>query len=398
MFKIKIRKNLLIIPFIIFTIPLLDIGYFQQFELLETIRRVFLVVIFSVLVLIILVYRISISRITYLIIFSQIYLFIITLSYGNSVFSCMTRTFQIACMLLLYEVGYNISSYSFIKSQLICFWIIIPINLISEIFFPMGMYEIMENGFLAERNFFLGYYNRLLGYFLPALMLSSLYKHMTGKKKANNCMIILVIISSFLSGSGSVRLSMTAMIIAYIFKTRSSLFNYFTYWILQPVFFVLVVILSYQGRIILYINKLLGKQSSFNWRVRLWNVTIPQVMKHPIFGHGFVDRMYRVRISGLDAWAGYAHNGILETLYKGGVLYLLFLIMTIISCGNILKKSVYKKAVMEIAIPFLGWSVACFTDGFFSPVFIILFIIAYYHEKALGNSNSVLYQECETQY
>lgn len=76
---------------------------------------------------------------------------------------------------------------------------------------------------------------------------------------------------------------------------------------------------------------LFGKSGSLQERVTIWSRAIGWFLKSPIFGMG-------VSSSVTDIWRltyNHAHNLILQVLYQGGLVSLLFLIAAIVSCVKI---------------------------------------------------------------
>jgi O-antigen ligase len=59
--------------------------------------------------------------------------------------------------------------------------------------------------------------------------------------------------------------------------------------------------------------------STLTGRTRLWELAAPEILQHPILGHGYaVSRFAGVDIEGVGWDAGHLHNGFLETLYNNG--------------------------------------------------------------------------------
>jgi O-antigen ligase len=70
-----------------------------------------------------------------------------------------------------------------------------------------------------------------------------------------------------------------------------------------------------------------GQLSTITGRTELWSAVWPEIMKHPIMGHGYMGSRFLGQQLGGDLWiAGHTHNGFLEALYDSGLSGLVILV------------------------------------------------------------------------
>jgi O-Antigen ligase len=71
-----------------------------------------------------------------------------------------------------------------------------------------------------------------------------------------------------------------------------------------------------------------GQASTLTGRLDLWKVIWPEIMAHPILGHGYLaSRFLSSEVTGVFAEAGQTHNSLLEPLYNNGIGGLLLVVM-----------------------------------------------------------------------
>ncbi len=362
------------------TLPHMKTAFFNQIPILDAIFNLWRIVSFAIILARLLLVRKRISTITLLLIIHQVYLFLVTAVNGMEVYGCAVSAFSVLSVVLLYDrMTYNREV--FLSSQLFCFELAIYINLVSELLYPEGMYLTSGNLFVNGRNWFLGYYNNHTQYYIPALLFAWLYYKTTGKRIRTYLLTATIIASALLVWSGGVLVSLICMALAYIiFKNKTMLFNYYTYWSIHLFFFFFIVILKLQNLFQWLIDDVLRKWASLLARIDLWDRAWELIMKAPLFGHGLVDSTSRELENGFN-WAMHAHNLLLEILYEGGIINLIIWV-TIVVVGG---KRIYRyRNTMEskiIAIAFLGWCIATLVEPFSTPFLMGMFVIAYCSNK-----------------
>jgi O-antigen ligase len=70
-----------------------------------------------------------------------------------------------------------------------------------------------------------------------------------------------------------------------------------------------------------------GLLSTVTGRTDLWKAVWPEILQHPIVGHGYLaSRFLSEEVEGTFAQAGHTHNGFIEALYNNGLVGLIILV------------------------------------------------------------------------
>lgn len=382
----EVIKQYMIVYFL--SIPHLNPAYLNQLNIVGTFIDIWRVLSFGFIVGLYFWKRKMPSKIAICIEIMLIYIWTLTVIFGGAVLQYSKTVFAITSIVLLYDYFLEYNPKVFVSVQLLCFEIIIYINLLTEIIFPDGLFLSVSdtNNFSSWKNWFLGFYNMHTQYFIPALMLAYLYADITNKWVRAYLLTFIIWISALLVWSGGVLLSLVSMTIVYIlFKKRTRLFNYYNYWIMQIGFFIFIICLKFQNVFGWLIDGILHKGDSLKGRMQLWDKTLTLISNNLIWGQGYKIPKVREMEVGMS-WASHAHNLVLEVLYRGGFIYMAMFIVCIIICGKELMKYKHVKAGQIISCAFLGWCVHLLVDYFDSGFLMSMFVVGY-------SWNSVLQKE-----
>ena len=364
--------------FVFLTFPHLKPGYIAQIPVLDIVFDGWKLISFLIVgIWLFLFSRERISKLMIGICFMEIYIFLVTCIRGGEVQKSFVTMASVISIVLLYDVAIK-KKRVFYASQLFCFEVVIYINLLTEIIYPDTMYTVQDGLFNASKCWFLGYYNNHSKWFIPALLFAFCYKQETGKKVRSYCLMSAVVLSVFLVWSGGVFLAVFAMLFAYvILKNQANIFNYYTYWMIHIVFFIGIIELKLQNLFRWLIDDLLGKWNSMEARMSLWEKSMTLISSHPIVGHGIWDSLSRQLETGI-IWGLHCHNMVMEVLYEGGIIYLVWFAIIVIIAGKRLYKYRNTMESKVISIAFLGWCVATLVEPFMSPFLMGMFVVAYY--------------------
>ena len=359
------------------TLPHTNPSYLNRFPACEMFLNIWRLASFFVVAIWALLIKKKVSFVVILISIWEAFLFVTTVLHRGDAYEAAKGAFSVLSIVLLYDVAHDKGT-SFLSSQLFCFEIIIYINLITELLYPNGLYMDRSYLFTRNKNWFLGYYNTHTKYFIPAIMFALLY----AKNKKSKLRIFLLIFSIFLSAfliwSGGVLTSLSIMLIVYVFfKEKTQIFNYFTYWLMHLLFFIMVYVLRLQNIFRWLIDGVLGKWSSLEIRITIWERTAELISEAPILGHGIQSRLIRVTEMPYNQGV-HAHSMLFELLYQGGFVGLGLWIMIIIVSGMGVYKCRNSERNKIIATAFLGWCVATLVEPFTTCFLMGMFVIAYY--------------------
>lgn len=377
------RDDIKMLAAFVFTFPFLKPTYFMAFNQYDDFFNALRIALFSIITVYFFIIRRRSSSIAVMIVLMHVYVLANTYLQGGDVYTCAKDSFPIVAIILLYDILINDSVDAFINSQLLCFEIVIYINLLTQIRYPGGML-VLKGAFhsVSNRWWFLGYYNTYTPYFIPAVVFALLYFHRTGLFIRTSCLISAVVISSLLAESGGNTLAIVIMVgVFVVFSRWTVVFNYVNYWLLQVGFYLVIIIMNAQNKFSWLLNDILNKSSSLKGRMLLWKRTINILKDSPWVGYGTRSGLYRANENRVGAWAIYAHNLILELVYQGGLIYLAMFVVLIIMAGYKMMGQRADNAVKIISIGFLGWSIQSFVEAYRTPFLFGLFILAYYFDR-----------------
>lgn len=359
---------------VLLTLPHLKTGFFEQFGALDALIDLWRIVSFVIVFVWYFFIRRKISKIMMMFCIMECYLLINTILRQGDIYSCAKSVFSVLGIALLYDMLEDFKD-EFLKAQLFCFEIVIYINLFTEIAFPDGLYQ----GTMYSANWFLGYYNTHTRYFLPALMIAYIYMNYSGKRVRTYFLTAAVFLSALLVWSGGTIVALGIMAIIYtFFKNRTTIFNFYNYWMIHVIFFILVIMMKLQNYLRWLIDGLLGKWGSLTGRMLVWQAGLELVKKSFLFGYGVeYDEIRRKHFF----WAIHSHNQLLEILCQGGIIYLFLMISIIVMVGRHLKKYKNNEIVKVISIAFLGWCIHSLVEPYTTAFLMGMFIIAYHSDS-----------------
>ena len=323
-----------------------------------------------------------ISRIAIIIGIQQIFLLLVTIICHGAIRDAVVTVASVLSVVLLYDLAIE-ERKDFLSSQLLCFEIIVYINLVTEIFFPDTLYlpEVTAQSLDVHVGdyWFLGFRNVHSQYFIPGLMIAFLYKWETGHKVRTYLLTAAIFISALLAWSGGVLVALFGMAGVYILcRNRTKVFHYFHYWMLHVLFFLFVILFKMQNLLRWLIDGVLGKWRSLEVRMMLWDTYLKEYIPEKFLcGHGIelpITRQLKVNIT----WAGAAHNQLLEIMYQGGIVNLMLFCAIVVIAGRKLYQYRGEEESKIIAVAFLGWCLHGLVDPFMTPFLMAMFVIAYH--------------------
>lgn len=351
------------------TFPHINPGYLSQLKLIGTVIDAMRLISFVVIICVCFFAKRRMSVVAFLIVAIECYLVLITVAKAGDIRKCVVDASSVIAVVLLYDCWMD-QWENFLSVQLFCFEVVIYINLVTEILFPKGLY----NSLIYTRNFFLGYYNTHIKVFIPALLIGYLYMI----QKNNHIRFIFLVIGIYLNAllvwSGGTILSLAIMFGVYcLFRNYTGVFNYFTYSLVQPLFYLLIIKLRLLNYTKWLVGGILGKWNSLVGRMIVWEIAIQKCRKSIITGYGIQPS---AKIIKDFVWAAHAHNQMLDILYSGGLIYLLSIVALIILVGSKVYRYKEKKSAQVISIAFLGWWINTLVEPYTTPFLMAMFVVA----------------------
>lgn len=280
----------------------------------------------------------------------------------------------------------------FLGTLLFCFEIFIYINFITMILHPNGLYYTgtIYTG-IAYQNWFLGFKNILICYFLPGFIVSYLYMNLTGKRFRTIFLTIIILISTFISGSTTTLVGITILLLFSIFsflQKQYKIFNFKNYFIFSIILFFSIVIFRLQNLFEFFIVDILNKDLTFTNRTELWDVTLNAIKNHPIIGHGWQNTDIRHMMYNSSTIIT-AHNQLLEYLYLGGIVSIAILLIILRRANRDLKNYYHDKNVQLISLGFFIYQILNLTEVYLNPIVLLLLIFVVFGDKFIIQKKDV---------
>ena len=275
---------------------------------------------------------------------------------------------------------------TFLSAILLCFEIIIYINFATLIIFPDGMYALET----TKLNWFLGYDNTHVIYFLPALLIAFIYIEITKKKLRGGLLIVVIIISSLMRWAATTIMGIAIFLILLIpiFRNNTKIFNFKTYMLATLIIFITMVLLRLQNYLSFIIVDILGKDLTFRNRTPLWDITIEYIKENFLFGYGWQNDSIRHSMYNSSSVIS-AHNQFLEYIYLGGIILIGIYIYMILYINKITKKIRNNKIIQYISIAFFSLQIMYIAEVFINPIIYIILILALYSDRIVAEYNKL---------
>lgn len=183
-------------------LPHMNPAYFDLIPFLNALFNVARLASFYFIVMRLFIIRHRISGVALVILCIETYILFVTILRQGEVYLHLVNMFSLLSVVFLYETVDD-KPEIFLSALLCCFEIVVYINFLTVLLYPDGMYDSRATQlFISHRNYFLGYYNNLDKYFIPALVTAWLYAELTGKRLRTFVMMAIVCTSTLLLWSG----------------------------------------------------------------------------------------------------------------------------------------------------------------------------------------------------
>lgn len=338
---------------------------------------------FSALMLLVTILRkrkISLDVIWLLLFFG--YLFLITAISRRDVLQCL-ETYSGAIGLCFTAYYYIVNGkLRIFLNAFIVLEILIYLNLLTTFIYPDGMY----NTSLYTQNWLLGYKNPQIRIILPVLGISMIRSFEKNNRIGRSSVILFVcsLVTMLRVGSSTGILSIILFgILVFVFII---LFNTRPKWLSLRNVSIVFLILNLG---ILFLNlqtwfqslfQTLGKDETFTGRNLIWGISLSEISKHLILGHGFLTGAEYVGIYYFSS-AYHPHNYLLYILMQGGLVLLGIFAMGLIYGSKQLKKNKSISCTMIILI-IISLLFVGLTESLTGNNFLYMFIILGMHSDA----------------
>ena len=310
---------------------------------------------------------------------SLFYLIIIISSYiyGHDTIVALKSFMNTITLVIIFRNGIIKHKELFLKTSYSYFKILIYINIVLLLLYPKGLYYFEQQTIYG----FLGHKNTMIKVIFPGIILGMYSNLVKGEKLtiANFMDLLVAFITAILTGSTtSIIVLLLFTIVIVLLQIRNFTINYKLSMLAGAAMFFGIVIFRLQENFSYLIVNILGKDLSFTGRTILWDNAITLFTTSPLIGVGYLDRITAITYIGNHI----SHNFILDTLYEGGILSIIFLLIIMFVVGKSLsnknKTLICKIGILSISMYVLMWQFEPFdkSDGLLMfPIFMVIYCL-----------------------
>lgn len=325
----------------------------------------------------------------------QGWIVLVTIIRGGNVSYSIKMAVVIISIADLFEF-YSNKPVKLYKNMYYVFEMFIYINFITLLLFPNGMYSTGVIGETTE-NWFLGFKNKHLIYFLPATGITLILCKLEKFNFRRILLLIVILISALYvkSATGILCLGVLYIMVFIPFiRKRYEIFNMRTYLFSTIIMFFAIPIFRLQYMFSYIIVDILKKDINLTYRTNLWDRALNAISQHPIIGWGEQSYDVKRKLYSSNSIIS-AHNQILEYLYIGGiVLIILYLIINIMLVKKTSKYAMFETTQIVSAL-YLAFQVALIAEVYVDPSMYMIYFMVWYIDSVCIKCPKSTYKKIE---
>ena len=285
-----------------------------------------------------------------------------------------------------------------VRILFVILFVYVLMDFISILLFPQGLYFAVtdwnEWSSSAQAQWLYGNKNNRIQWYIMLILLASmkqLSKKGLGFQFSSFFILILLVVYPVLVDSmtswGASLLIAIGMIWGLFFKSeKKPRIN--TYIIYGGYTALLGLVITGAATFLRpLIEGVFGRDMTFSSRMIIWVETIKNISQKPIFGSGIIDGESSAEILGNAAFVN-AHNQILHTLWQGGIVGLLLLVIVFIVLAQHLNKK--KSRSVHLFLNFVVFAV--FVEMIFESILVMnamwFVLLLCYHFQSLSTEST----------
>ncbi len=291
----------------------------------------------------------------------------------DRLFDSIVNGIAIIVISMLVESFSQSDTKALLKALLANFEWLVYVNLITQIIFPKGLYQLR-----GHPCYFLGLDNSSFIYLLPAVIVSYLNHVCLGSKLRPFLLMTASTVSIIIGRCATSIVSLITFIIVFVFlnaKGRRERFKLLYIWIISIFFDLLISVFRIMDTFLpfrIIIINFLGKSTTLSGRTYVWDQALRYWARYPLIGNG-----YDTIISLGTSYVSHAHNAYLQYLLIGGIIGLIifvaFNLLSIsyfdASCGTSRSGKGFKAAFAVLFVTYI-------TEACNYPLLFIIYALA----------------------
>lgn len=252
------------------------------------------------------------------------------------------------------------------------------INIVIVFIYPDGIPSILQSE--GKRYYLFGNVNASIRILLPGLLFTFLYDSLKFKQIRKRSWLLLLIVWVTLIKTWTVTAMLGLIIFTVIMLIKLGKKQLFIAYIVclfgSIIITILLVFLNYEVNVLASVLDFFEKDLTFSSRDILWINAVDSIRESPIFGYGYqtedVTRFYIGNAFG-------AHNYYIDTLFRGGILAIIILVIGLTYFGRLFIKSnnntVSRTLIATSCAYFVMWIAEPFITNeylMFSVLFVLI--------------------------
>lgn len=383
MSKVKIKKKSII--YILFFLAFIRPEYLIRSPYMNVFYDLYRIVVAGIIIFLFIMKKKKFNLYTCFWIMFEVWIVLVTILRNGNVSYAVNQAITIS-VIAIFFLMYSNDMRNICKSLYYVLFIFIIINFVTLLLFPNGMYTTGVTN-VASENWFLGFKNKHMIYFLPFVALDFILVKSKEISQKNLFMIFIVAISAVFIKSSTTIVGLSIMlIIGFVpfIRKHYKIFNMYTYFGASIVMFVMIPLLRLQYLFYYFIVVVLKKSIDLTYRTDLWDRAFSAIRIHPILGWG--EQVNEIKYALYHSQSIItAHNQILEYLYIGGtILIILYIIINLILASRLQKLE--KSTIVQIASGmYIALQVALMVEVYTDAIIYMIYFILFYVENIVIN-------------
>lgn len=316
----------------------------------------------------------------------EIWILFVTIFRGGNISFAVKQLLTIVTVALFWQMNSK-DSYHVCKVLYYLLGTLIMINFITLLAFPSGMYVTGVTN-TASENWFLGFKNKHMIYFLPFIGLSLIFGKIDGFNFKKLLMIAIVAFSALYEQSSTTIVCVSVMLlIGFLPFIRShyKIFNMYTYFGVSILMFIMIPLFRLQYLFSYLIVNVLHKSVDLTYRTDLWDRAISAICQHIFTGWG--EQVNEVKYALYNSHSIIsAHNQILEYLYTGGIVLLaIYIVINLMLAAKLHRMD--NNVIVQIASGiYFALQIALIVEVYTDTIIYMLYFFAWYIDDLIGNA------------
>jgi O-antigen ligase len=278
-----------------------------------------------------------------------------TICNGGLISVALKRMVNYSAMVLVLEL-YSDRIELLLKALLIHFEVYIYLNFVTVLLLPNGLLGSFSNdAYASVVIYILGWHHLFKVWFIPALLVSWLYKNYSGNNLRCYILSAVILITELKFGASTGLMGVLLLIIMLNLKKLRRVITPMVGAALITVLIVTIVFTRKYGYLTPILQGLFGGDMTFTGRLLIWDNAIKQFLKMPIIGHGILSNANYIQLLGARSGlpdlmtATHCHNHLLQIMFQTGIVGTsVFLGMYI--CDLYKARMLWKNTLVQICV------------------------------------------------